>query len=352
MQCGDACVDLKSDPVNCGACGHDCGGGGCLTDLASGRALCQPFAIFKSAGRIEPGLSIDGTRIYFQREDDYALGITKDARTVVTPEFSYSLGAGVLKVMVGVGQGSLFWFTRSSSAPLLLFSQCNVADCYNTTLTAGSDISNPQLAGVDGVGQRVCWFFRDPSSLEVNLLCSPVSSLDASIVWTSDSSGPDFGLQGSDWSPPQAAAFGGGVFWVQSTPSAVTGYDHTVLYRQAATSGGPTILSNYIRLAYGLDGVGSVLVLPTTGGVGVASMPPSGVSSGATHVYLVGATASPDTPPTDVNLLEPTRVMLLDGATAYWISDSGVLRKCTATSTESCMASLFRSRTRSPVRHP
>src|SRR5690348_11683886 len=36
MDCGGTCIDPGSDPQNCGACGHDCLGGGCQG------SMCQP----------------------------------------------------------------------------------------------------------------------------------------------------------------------------------------------------------------------------------------------------------------------------------------------------------------------
>jgi hypothetical protein len=45
--CGNACVDSKSDPKNCGKCGHDCFGGGC--DLA----ICQPVTLVPGDGYID-----------------------------------------------------------------------------------------------------------------------------------------------------------------------------------------------------------------------------------------------------------------------------------------------------------
>lgn len=43
-RCGDACVDLASDPGHCGACGHDCGGGACAQHLCSAMQLASTAA--------------------------------------------------------------------------------------------------------------------------------------------------------------------------------------------------------------------------------------------------------------------------------------------------------------------
>ncbi len=41
--CGEACVDLTTDPASCGACGHDCGGGTCAA------RKCQPVEVADKA---------------------------------------------------------------------------------------------------------------------------------------------------------------------------------------------------------------------------------------------------------------------------------------------------------------
>ena len=55
--CGDACTNTAFDPSNCGACGHDCGGGTC--DLG----VCAPVVLRDSLA--SPAFDIDGTSFYF-----------------------------------------------------------------------------------------------------------------------------------------------------------------------------------------------------------------------------------------------------------------------------------------------
>lgn len=47
--CGTSCADLDSDPANCGACGHDCGGGECVA------GACQPVRV---AGNLDRPYSL------------------------------------------------------------------------------------------------------------------------------------------------------------------------------------------------------------------------------------------------------------------------------------------------------
>jgi len=58
----DGCeVLLKSDPQNCGACGHDCKGGGCSN------GVCQPSTVASNQAKPH-GITLDGTNVYWTTE--------------------------------------------------------------------------------------------------------------------------------------------------------------------------------------------------------------------------------------------------------------------------------------------
>jgi hypothetical protein len=63
VQCSSACTDLKNDPVNCGACDHDCGGGDCT----SGR--CAPALVCVVEAGYLMQLQVDGNGVYFAARD-------------------------------------------------------------------------------------------------------------------------------------------------------------------------------------------------------------------------------------------------------------------------------------------
>jgi hypothetical protein len=60
---GDACAHgSATDPLNCGACGHDCGGGKCLG------GVCQSAVIL--TGILQPfGIAVSGPNLYFTSSD-------------------------------------------------------------------------------------------------------------------------------------------------------------------------------------------------------------------------------------------------------------------------------------------
>lgn len=57
--CNQACIDVSSDPKNCGTCGHDCLGGSCT------EGKCQPVAVISSLGSSFRLLGIDAQNLYY-----------------------------------------------------------------------------------------------------------------------------------------------------------------------------------------------------------------------------------------------------------------------------------------------
>ena len=76
------CGDIESSTVNCGRCGHDCGGGACVA------GTCQPFTI--APGINAPhGLTVDADHVYFTVDD--------------TVQSCPSAGCGVASSQLGQG---------------------------------------------------------------------------------------------------------------------------------------------------------------------------------------------------------------------------------------------------------
>jgi hypothetical protein len=63
----DGCVDTTSDPANCGACGHDCQGGGCTG------GICQPV-LLTDQEFFPNTLALDEKNVYWANETDVDYG--------------------------------------------------------------------------------------------------------------------------------------------------------------------------------------------------------------------------------------------------------------------------------------
>jgi hypothetical protein len=72
VMCGDACVDLTTDPKHCGACDHDCLGAACAA------SLCAPATIDPSAVPFY-ALACDGTTLYYTRQGEVCAAPTTGA---------------------------------------------------------------------------------------------------------------------------------------------------------------------------------------------------------------------------------------------------------------------------------
>ncbi len=74
---------LASDPRNCGACGHDCLGGGCMA------GQCQPVTLVTGRPSLA-GIALDGSNVYFAQPGGAYAGVQKlpmsgGAPTLLTP---------------------------------------------------------------------------------------------------------------------------------------------------------------------------------------------------------------------------------------------------------------------------
>ena len=65
MMCGTACVDTKSDPQNCGACGRSCNGGSCSASLCPVMQLSTQFTVEPGFGSGAGRLVLDATKAYW-----------------------------------------------------------------------------------------------------------------------------------------------------------------------------------------------------------------------------------------------------------------------------------------------
>jgi hypothetical protein len=100
MKCGNACVDLANDALNCGTCGHSCLGGTCVNNV------CQVVNIYTGTDIIPQTLTADSNFLYFKRTKSSGVNVlarmpkgggqTLDLTSVDEGEDNVALANGLL----------------------------------------------------------------------------------------------------------------------------------------------------------------------------------------------------------------------------------------------------------------
>ena len=147
LVCNSTCTDPTTDPSNCGACGHDCVGGGCIA------SVCQPVVlatVTKGASSLWR-IATDGTHVVFSVFDTFANG------------------GGVFSVSV----------TGSNQTPLAVAS--------STTNQWARDVAlvNGHVYWLqDDPAQNTAWKGSAATASSANHLSALDSSLGAGATWT------------------------------------------------------------------------------------------------------------------------------------------------------------------------
>ncbi len=152
-QCGDVCTSLESDPLHCGACGHDCLGGVCT----GGR--CQPVVL--GSGYTNPSaVALSETHVYFRE------GAQGAGRILRIPK-----GGGAVEVVaqgvsnlvaVALGGGQLYF--ASGNAATLGQGQVLRANLDGTELRPFSPLRAPGIFSVLVPGLNVWYTERSAQS--------------------------------------------------------------------------------------------------------------------------------------------------------------------------------------------
>ena len=140
--CGDVCADLATDGKHCGACGHDCLGGACVS------GVCKTATLFTSATGAPYGIAVDDQNVYFTTVKEGSVyrcpkrgcaeAITTMAKGLASPRDVKSDGKNV-------------YFTTLSS-----IASCPVTGCPPagpTTFAAGQNAPSTIVL----TGDRVWW---------------------------------------------------------------------------------------------------------------------------------------------------------------------------------------------------
>jgi hypothetical protein len=133
--CGNACINLKNDPQNCGACGHSCLGGVC--DLGT----CQPKTVATGQSRLNQ-MATDGAHLYWSgtltgSAPYYVARARVDGSGTVKVIAANEQSAGALAVT----PDKVFWNAKGQ------LRSCDIPDCIGGPLNA---ISGATSNGVNG----------------------------------------------------------------------------------------------------------------------------------------------------------------------------------------------------------
>jgi len=198
VQCGQGCVDPKTDEANCGSCGHSCVGGGCAG------ATCRPVSI--AGADLPNGIAVDLAAVYWTNTG------------------------------VGTGQGSVMKLSLNGSNAIVLANDqaapygiavdaksiywtnycCSGADC------AGGSGCNVLQAGLDGSKPLTLASDQDfPAAIAID---------DANVYWASYGGDVNFAPKGGDGTfrtvahgskPSGIAVCGASLFWTDQAASSV-----------------------------------------------------------------------------------------------------------------------------------
>jgi hypothetical protein len=306
------CVDLQTDPANCGTLGHACQGGGCTA------GKCQPVAV---AGSLNPNpfiLGVDASNVYFGA-DNATGGLGRQAfkvsRTATNATgLSALFTAGGKESLHGVLGGYLI---TTDGYPKY---QCNL----NASTTCANN--RVQIAFASDYARLVPWRSPAPQYYAVSLE-NPSSGITLETTWgstTLNSLGePTKILSAYDTVGDYFDSFfaaGNYVYWIRAL-----GTDRS-LFASSSSSGG-----NISKLAGGLSGTvtiadanaQSILLWDVSDGIGTLSRLPA---------QTVG------TPTLLTTMVSPPSTLLVaeDAAGVYWFDADGSLYRCSPTT---CAAS-------------
>jgi hypothetical protein len=268
-----ACVDITTDGKNCGACGHDCLGGGCQS------SQCQPVTLATGVSEI----AIDANNVYWTD------GVTMVMQGPISGGTATTLATGQSNpIGIGVNATSVYWandsISMSGGGSVV---KIPIGGGMSTLLASGG---NPGQLAVDGA--NVYW----TDSLG-HVVDKVATSGGTSVTLASTVTGA---------APGDMAIDTNSVYWCTTTPPQEV--------RMVPKSGG-----SFVTLATGQPTASGVSVDATsvywattsTGEVRKVSI------AGGTYTTLFSGQNNPHR-------------TAIDGATIYWTSDGGIQRGSTA----------------------
>jgi hypothetical protein len=109
VEAAPACTaDVRTDPLNCGLCGHYCQGGACRS------GACQPFAIAITSGSV--GIAIDATFVYWADADAGAIDKISKSLTRVGTATPVVTGTAAQNVQGIAADGTFVYWTNKMAS--------------------------------------------------------------------------------------------------------------------------------------------------------------------------------------------------------------------------------------------
>jgi hypothetical protein len=141
---GEACVDLTTDPANCGACEKACNGAACIG------GVCGPSPLQLAAALSPVAIAVDQTNVYFTSQ-----GAPSQPTTMGTVS-SVPIAGGAVTVLapgrdkpssVAVDGTSVYWLDSGSQGSSGALCKVPIGGGNVTTLASG--LNNPVAVTVD-----------------------------------------------------------------------------------------------------------------------------------------------------------------------------------------------------------
>lgn len=188
MACGETCVDVATDPANCGACGHDCGDGLCAG------AACQPVTIADQIdGPYAVAVTPSGDQVFWLTSTTVhrcaSVGCTEPA--LIADLNEAFTGVQKRNRMVATDQ-EVFWLGRTTVDVLM---SCPAAGCslMVPSVKAGHELDSARSLVMAGsqllVGQRFQGRLCEQAGGCADVACISADSIqsivadDATVYW-------------------------------------------------------------------------------------------------------------------------------------------------------------------------
>jgi hypothetical protein len=281
-------ANLETDPMNCGACGHDCLGGGC------NKGACMPITL--SEGELTPSaIALDATQVYWTNSGTLTMSY-QDGALRACPKGGGDGGVVTLApsqndpLGLGVATGSVFWANYGAGTLMT----CTLPGCAATTMASS---------------QAGPW---------------PVAVNGTSVFWGDTNGGTIFECAQSACAPtqlsaeqdvPYAIAVGStGVYWTDYGSSGTA--EGTVMRCPlAGCSGGATVIAAGLFEPAGIAVDATSVYFANEGGGNIMKCPLAGCAGDPT--VLVSERANPF-------------AVAVDATDIYWVesTDSGGVLRC------------------------